>query len=50
MIDALVRIAEEDASKFRNVVPEEVGEWIKAIQANTWEAGKDDSLWIAPTG
>ena len=48
MIDALVRIAEEDSSKFRNVVPEEVGEWIQAIQAKTWDAGKNDSLWIDP--
>ena len=48
MVDALVRIAEEESSRFRNVVPEAVADWIKAIQAKTWEAGKDDSLWIDP--
>jgi short-subunit dehydrogenase len=49
MIDALVKITEEDSSMFRNVVPEEVGVWIRAMQAKAWEAGKDDSLWIDPT-
>ncbi len=48
MIDALVRICEEESSKFRNVIPPEVGQWIKAMQARAWEAGKDDSLWIDP--
>ncbi|MCY4634308.1 MAG: hypothetical protein OXG04_07360 [Acidobacteria bacterium] len=46
--DALVKIAEEAGSKLRNVVPDEVAEWIKAIQAKTWEAAKDDALWIDP--
>lgn len=51
VVDALVRIAEEDASKFRNVVPDETAEWIKEIQAITWEAGKDDALVTpAPAG
>ncbi|MCH8920701.1 MAG: SDR family NAD(P)-dependent oxidoreductase, partial [Chloroflexi bacterium] len=48
MIDAFVRIAEEDGSKFRNVVPDETAEWIKGIQAKTWEAGKDDAIWSSP--
>jgi len=48
MIDALVRIAEEDGSKFRNVVPDQTAEWIKGIQAKTWEAGKDDAIWSSP--
>ena len=48
MIDALVRICEEEASKFRNVIPPEIEPWIKAMQARAWEAGKDDSLWIDP--
>jgi short-subunit dehydrogenase len=48
MIDAFVRIAEEDGSKFRNVVPDETAEWIKGIQGKTWEAGKDDSIWSSP--
>jgi hypothetical protein len=49
MIDAMVRTAEEESSKFRNVVSDETAEWIKLIQAKTWDAGKDDSLWIDPT-
>ncbi len=48
MIDAKVRIAEEDGSKFRNVVPDETAEWIQGIQAKTWEAGKDDAIWSSP--
>ena len=48
MIDALVRIAEEDGSKFRNVVPEEIVPWIKAIQEKSWEARGDEPLWIDP--
>jgi short-subunit dehydrogenase len=48
MIDAFVRIAEEDGSKFRNVVPDETAEWIKGLQAKTWEAGKDDAIWSSP--
>ena len=49
LIDGLVRIAEEDGSKFRNVIPEEIVPWIKAIQATTWEAGPDDALFLDPT-
>lgn len=48
MIDAFVRIAEEDSSKFRNVVPDSTAEWIKGIQSKTWEAGKDDAIWSPP--
>jgi len=48
MIDALVRIVEEDGSKFRNVVPEAIVPWIQAMQTKAWKAGKDDSLWIDP--
>ena len=48
MIDAFVRIAEEDGLKFRNVVPDETAEWIKGVQAKTWEAGKDDAIWSSP--
>lgn len=49
LIDALVDIAEEDGSKFRNVVPAEIVPWIQAIQANTWNAGQDDQLFLDPT-
>ena len=48
MIDAFVRIAEEDSSKFRNVVPDSTAEWIKGLQATTWAAGKDDAIWSSP--
>ena len=44
LIDGLVRIAEEEGSKFRNVIPEEIVPWIQAIQANTWTAGRNDAL------
>jgi short-subunit dehydrogenase len=48
LIDAMVRIVEEDGSKFRNVVPDETADWIKGIQAKTWEAGKDDAIFSPP--
>ncbi len=48
LIEGLVRVAEEDASKFRDVIPEEIVPWIQAIQANTWNAGKDDALFLDP--
>jgi len=48
MIDALVRLAEEEASKYRTVVPAEITPWLKAIQAKAWDAGRDDALWIDP--
>lgn len=48
LIDALVRIAEEDESKFRNVVPDETAEWIRGIQATTWEAATGDPIWSPP--
>ena len=48
MIDAFVRIAEEDGSKFRNVVPDETAEWIKGLQEKTWAAGKDEAIWSSP--
>jgi short-subunit dehydrogenase len=44
VIDALVTIAEERSSKFRNVLPVEIIPWIRAIQERTWDASKDDSL------
>ena len=44
MFDALVRIVEEDASKFRNVIPEAIIPFIQAMEANAWEVGKEDAL------
>jgi short-subunit dehydrogenase len=48
MIDAFVRIAEEDSSKFRNVVPDETAAWVKEIQQHTWDVGKDDPIMTSP--
>jgi short-subunit dehydrogenase len=48
LIDNLVRVAEEDSSKFRNVIPDEIVPWIQAIQAATWTAGRDDALYLDP--
>jgi hypothetical protein len=45
MVDALTRIVEEDASKFRNVIPEPMTPWIQSLQSKVWDAGKDDALW-----
>lgn len=48
MIDAIIRVAEEDNSKFRTVIPEEIIPWIQAMQQNSWTVRKDESLWIDP--
>jgi short-subunit dehydrogenase len=48
MVDALVRLAEEDGSKYRTVVPAEIVPWLKAIQEKAWDAGSDDTLWVDP--
>ena len=47
-IDDLVRVIEEEGSKFRNVCPDAIVPWIKAIQAKTWEARGDEPIWIDP--
>ena len=48
LVDAMVRIAEEDNSKFRNVIPEEIIPWIKMLQEKAWVAKKDDPLMVIP--
>ena len=48
LIDALVAVAEEEGSAFRNVVPAEIVPWIQAIQTATWTAGPDDQLFLDP--
>lgn len=48
-IDDLVRVIEEEGSKFRNVCPEAIVPWIKAMQTRAWEAKGDESLWIDPS-
>lgn len=49
MIDAMIRVAEENNSQFRNVIPEAIIPWIKATQEQAWVARKDDNLTIDPT-
>jgi len=48
MIDAMTRIAEEDNSSFRNVIPEAIIPWIKATQEQAWKAKKNDFLTVDP--
>lgn len=48
MIDAMIRIAEENNSKFRNVIPEAIIPWIKATQEQAWKARKNDMLSVDP--
>jgi short-subunit dehydrogenase len=47
-ISDLVRVVEEDGSKFRNVCPEAITPWIKAIQERAWTAKGDEVVWINP--
>ncbi|GAA4838240.1 SDR family oxidoreductase [Luteimicrobium xylanilyticum] len=49
VIDVIVRVAEEGASRFRNVVPEQIVPWIKAIQDRAWSAQTGEALFIDPT-
>ena len=49
MIDAMIKVAEEDNSQFRNVIPEAIIPWIKATQAQAWVATKNDFLTVNPT-
>lgn len=48
MIDAMVRVAEEDNSLFRNVIPEAIIPWIKATQESAWNATKNDMISVDP--
>jgi nucleoside-diphosphate-sugar epimerase len=48
MIDAMIRVAEEDNSQFRNVIPEAIIPWIQATQAQAWKARKNDFLTVDP--
>jgi short-subunit dehydrogenase len=49
LVDAMVELAEEEGSKFRNVVPPEIVPWIKAIDEITWDAGPDTNLFLDPS-
>lgn len=44
----LVRVVEEEGSKFRNVCPEAITPWIKAIQERAWTAKGEEAVWINP--
>jgi hypothetical protein len=37
MIEAMIRIVPADSGKFRNVVPQEVEEFLKVHQRQAWE-------------
>ncbi|GAA0876308.1 SDR family oxidoreductase [Wandonia haliotis] len=48
MIDAMIRVAEEENSLFRNVIPEAIIPWIKATQEQAWKARTNDMLTVNP--
>ncbi len=50
-IDDLVRVAEEENSKFRNVCPKDIELWIKAIEQKSWAAMANEPVWVdMPSG
>ena len=49
MIDAMIRVAEEDSSKYRNVIPEALVPWLQANEKALWDAdSKDAPIFVAP--
>ncbi|MCI1646842.1 MAG: SDR family oxidoreductase [Bacteroides sp.] len=48
MIDAMIRIAEEENSLFRNVIPESIIPWIRKTQEHAWKAKRNEMLTINP--
>lgn len=48
MIDAMIRVAEEENSLFRNVIPEAIIPWIKATQEQAWQARTNEMLTVNP--
>lgn len=48
MIDAMIRVAEEEDSLFRNLIPEAIIPWVKATQEHAWKAKKNDLLTVDP--
>lgn len=48
-IEDLVKVIEESGSKYRNVCPEAIVPWIKAIQENAWTVKGDEPIWIDPS-
>jgi short-subunit dehydrogenase len=47
-IDDLVRIAEEENSKFRNVCPNEMIPFIQMLQQRSWDVRHGEQLWVNP--
>ena len=46
-IDEMVRIIEEEGSKFRNVCPEAIVPWIRAMHDNIWNVKGDAPIFLA---
>lgn len=50
-VDDLVRVIEEQHSKFRNLCPTDIEPWIRAIEQKSWDARSNEAVWIdLPTG
>ncbi|MGL6261929.1 SDR family oxidoreductase [Vibrio sp. WXL103] len=47
-IDDLVRVVEEENSRFRNVCPPEMVPFIKMLQERSWDVKHDEQLWVNP--
>lgn len=47
-VDDMVRVIEEEGSKFRNVCPEAIVPWIKAMHDNVWEVMGDAPIFLSP--
>lgn len=45
-IKEMVRVIEEESSKFRNVCPEAIVPWIKAMHANIWDVKGDAPIFL----
>lgn len=46
-IDDMVRVIEEEGSKFRNVCPEAIVPWIKAMHDNVWEVRGNAPIFLS---
>ncbi|MFT3722902.1 MAG: SDR family oxidoreductase [Hyphomonadaceae bacterium] len=47
-VDEMVRIIEEEGSKFRNVCPNVIVPWIKAMHANVWDVKGNAPIFLSP--
>jgi short-subunit dehydrogenase len=48
-IDDLVKIIEEERSKFRNVCPPAIVPWAKAVESRSWSALSNEQVWVEPS-